>query len=183
MRPTGMPELDFKTVPSELSALRGPSRRSSWVRRVRASSWVAWIISVVAWILIVAVDVESVMCTGALTLLIGIYQIRPRLFREYRPLWALGIAECGVVILFISLVNIFSWSPSDAEVPFTLMGALFVLTTLPLVIHAWKHPPPLQLPWQCSYCGYLLFGLTESRCPECSTPFDPQHLGQHIPDN
>jgi len=26
---------------------------------------------------------------------------------------------------------------------------------------------------QCFRCGYLLMGLTEPRCPECGTPFDP----------
>lgn len=25
----------------------------------------------------------------------------------------------------------------------------------------------------CMNCGYLLYGLTENRCPECGTPFDP----------
>ncbi|HNQ24572.1 MAG TPA: hypothetical protein PKK06_15930 [Phycisphaerae bacterium] len=29
----------------------------------------------------------------------------------------------------------------------------------------------------CDKCGYLLIGLSESRCPECGRPFDPDPLG------
>ena len=29
---------------------------------------------------------------------------------------------------------------------------------------------------RCPTCGYLLLGLTESRCPECGTPFDPEYV-------
>ena len=27
---------------------------------------------------------------------------------------------------------------------------------------------------RCARCGYDLQGLTEPRCPECGTPFDPE---------
>ena len=33
-------------------------------------------------------------------------------------------------------------------------------------------PPPL-LPGRCRNCRYDLHGLSEPRCPECGTPFDP----------
>ena len=38
-------------------------------------------------------------------------------------------------------------------------------------------PPKQRNPWICVQCGYLLRGLTEPRCPECGTPFDPKLLG------
>ena len=28
----------------------------------------------------------------------------------------------------------------------------------------------------CGQCGYILLGLTEHRCPECGTPFDPEEV-------
>lgn len=31
-------------------------------------------------------------------------------------------------------------------------------------------------PGVCEKCGYNLTGLTEPRCPECGTPFAPEHL-------
>jgi len=34
----------------------------------------------------------------------------------------------------------------------------------------------------CSHCGYSLWGLTEPRCPECGTPFDPSLLTSQASD-
>lgn len=35
----------------------------------------------------------------------------------------------------------------------------------------------------CLHCGYSLCGLTENRCPECGTPFDPQEMaGSFLPE-
>ena len=46
----------------------------------------------------------------------------------------------------------------------------FVITlTLGLIFV--PQPPD---PGYCSKCGYNLRGLTEARCPECATPFDPK---------
>ena len=36
---------------------------------------------------------------------------------------------------------------------------------------------------RCVSCGYLLFGLTEPRCPECGRGFSPELLNAAIPDN
>jgi rubredoxin len=33
--------------------------------------------------------------------------------------------------------------------------------------------PAIAFHPQCEMCGYLLFGLSENRCPECGHPFDP----------
>ncbi len=32
----------------------------------------------------------------------------------------------------------------------------------------------------CLQCGYQLRGLTEHRCPECGTPFDPRALSKRL---
>jgi hypothetical protein len=34
---------------------------------------------------------------------------------------------------------------------------------------------------RCRKCGYLLYGLTEPRCPECGEPFDPSRLAGVLP--
>ncbi|MBN2559410.1 MAG: hypothetical protein JXQ75_00580 [Phycisphaerae bacterium] len=35
----------------------------------------------------------------------------------------------------------------------------------------------------CLHCGYSLRGLTENRCPECGTPFDPQEMASsYLPE-
>jgi len=58
--------------------------------------------------------------------------------------------------------------------------ALFVIALLAHGICAHirdaRHRPQDDTP-RCGKCGYILTGLTEARCPECFTPFDPESLG------
>lgn len=39
-----------------------------------------------------------------------------------------------------------------------------------------RHPLRSDTIPRCRKCGYNLTGLTEARCPECFTPFDPEQL-------
>lgn len=155
----------------------GPSRASK--RAVVTCRWLlvaGWLTCAVAWILVVAVDVESVVGTGPIIFSIGGAIIILGGIVQYRlAIWA-GVAHCGICVLFTALVNIFSWSPREAEMPFGIMGAVYVIASLPLTWWAFRRPPPTRQPWECRECGYLLFGLAEPRCPECGTTFDPQVL-------
>ena len=94
---------------------------------------------------------------------------------------ALGCAHCGLCVLFVALVNALNWGPSRASIPFTLMGLAYMIAALPACVYIWRHPPAHKPPWVCADCGYLLFGLTEPRCPECGRAFDPKRVAESSP--
>ncbi len=81
---------------------------------------------------------------------------------------------------------VYSFRPSlpggyvDAEL---VVSAILVLCLFSVLLYAsilrWRiiHPrAPEVLHLRCERCGYNLTGLTEPRCPECGTPFDPKLL-------
>lgn len=135
--------------------------------------WLGWAACAVALLLIVFYDVKSVVVTGPIIAVIGIASVPLGIRGKYA--WALlvGVANCAICLLFWMLVLTLDWSPQDAHVPFAVMGLAYTLATLPLAIRATRRAPASVSPWICVRCGYLLYGLSEPRCPECGTPFDP----------
>ncbi len=59
---------------------------------------------------------------------------------------------------------------------FALMCFLFALASAiaSLAVRPWAPAPRDHS--VCSKCDYALVGLTETRCPECGTPFDPDEI-------
>ena len=62
------------------------------------------------------------------------------------------------------------------------IGEAAVLTGQPVVRTIWwltscRLRPPRTRSETCPACGYLLFGLTKQRCPECGQPFTFEELG------
>jgi hypothetical protein len=88
----------------------------------RLAGALAWAAAAVTQVLIVTVDVESVVVMGPVIFLLGVATIvSSRRSRYPRAAW-LGVAHVGVCVLFVALVNVFDWSPRDAEWPFGIMG-------------------------------------------------------------
>lgn len=42
----------------------------------------------------------------------------------------LGVCHVSICVLFVVLVNLLSWGPGDAHVPFALMGACYTTAAL-----------------------------------------------------
>ncbi len=146
-----------------------------------AAAWVAWFACALAEVLIVFYDVESVIVTGPIILVLGLIGILIARFAGYL---ALALVCCGnalVCLLFFGLVVLLDWSPSEAETPFVVMGLLYVVGTLPIVCSLARWAPRALNPWECVNCCYLLYGLAEPRCPECGEPFDPSLLNAECP--
>ncbi len=91
-----------------------------------------------------------------------------------RNYWALLVA----VTLLGASVALFALRQARVNVmdesgPLLGIGVLFFLAEAPFVWFAWVKTPVLPSnPNKCRNCGYLLYGLTEARCPECGTPCD-----------
>lgn len=151
----------------------GATRRGRWVQGTRWLLWIGWAVCALAWVLIAAVDVESVVGTGPALFLIGLATVVAGARARYPAAWGLGLAHCAICIVFVALINLLSWNPSQAAGPFTVMGLAYTVVTLPICIIVFGRPPQVHEPWECAQCGYMLFGLREPRCPECGLAFDP----------
>ena len=159
-----------------------PGYRRRWHLRITRLSLLfgtAW--AVIAWICIFGMGARSVVFTGPILFLTGLYCVYSGWRLSYRGALLLGSAQAGVVLLFVVLVNLLSWGPNEAKKPFIGMGAVYLLAVIPASIHAWSHPPRLIIPGECERCGYILFGLREPRCPECGLPFDPAAWPEQTP--
>ena len=98
-------------------------------RALRVCVILAWAACVLAWMLIVGVDVISVIATGPIiALLAGMVAVRGLIERR-AGFTVLGAAHLGICLLFIVLVNLFRWSPGEAQKPFTVIGALHVVAS------------------------------------------------------
>ncbi|MBP7937183.1 MAG: hypothetical protein KA354_21270 [Phycisphaerae bacterium] len=139
-----------------------------------------WFTCMIAWGLIALVDVESVLVTGPILLLVGLLSVIAGLLAKYSRAVVVGACYAGVSLLFFLLVVIFDWGPGEAKEPFLWMGAAFIVLVVPLFTAAWKIPPS-PAPYECARCGYLLYGLAEPRCPECGTPFPLEKLAMMKP--
>jgi hypothetical protein len=92
--------------------------------------------------------------------------------------WPIGFSHIAICAFFFFLVWEGQWGPSDAQRPFEIMSLVYTMALLPLTYWALKNSPRVASPWECRRCGYLLFGLTTPRCPECGEAFDPALLEQ-----
>ena len=61
------------------------------------------------------------------------------------------------------------------SIPLIVCLPLFGAYPLMALIRVWRRRRRRKL-GLCTECGYSLRGLTESRCPECSTKFDPSTM-------
>jgi len=98
----------------------------------RALRWfviIAWLVCVIALGLIVNVDVETVIVTGPLIAILGLMVLLRGLLDRRSAFAIIGAAHIGICLLFVTLVNVWNWSPADATKPFTLMGMAHVLGT------------------------------------------------------
>lgn len=123
--------------------------------------------------LILGADVRTVLITGPLLSIVGLITTVVAHRARYRTAVFIGAAHCAICVLFVALVNLFQWSPDRAVRPFEVMGTVFTAAVGAATWFALRHPPRFVEPWTCIGCGYLLYGLTEARCPECGRPFEP----------
>lgn len=157
-----------------------PSLAASPASRMRPSvrwavnlGWASWCVIAATELLIVFYDVEIVIFAGPIICAIALAGIILAIRGKYPPLALLGTAHIAVSLLFVGLVNTLSWSPSEAERPFAVMGGVYALGSFAWTWQLARRAPRVRDPGRCANCGYLLFGLSVPRCPECGQPFDP----------
>ena len=157
-------------------ATNAPWRYSSLVRATRWLIIVAALTSMSS-ILVVYVQTERVMITGGLLLLLGLTTSVLAWRGRYPMALFVGIAHCAIVGICVTAVNICSWGPRQAKIPFLWIGIIYNCSLAPTSWIALRRAPRIHTPGLCKECGYILHGLIEPRCPECGTAFDPATLG------
>jgi hypothetical protein len=123
-------------------------------------------------------DTETVVISGPALVLVSLWIFVTGWVARYQWTRTLACAHLVLVIFLAVLVETNNWSPRRAWEPFLFICTPYVVAALAATWYVYRHPPPSKIPpsWNCRACGYLLFGLSENRCPECNTPFDRADL-------
>ena len=107
---------------ADAAADRAHRRRRVWIRVGRVCAAAAWAWSLAAWAVMARVTVESVLFTGPVLLALGLVIVLAGVLTRRTLFLALGAAHCAVCVLFVVLVNVNHWGPSEALGPFTFLG-------------------------------------------------------------
>lgn len=95
--------------------------------RLRIVAATASAVCLIATVLIITVDVESVVITGPLIFILGVLLLI-RAVRANAPRYMiLGALHCAICLLFFMLVQLLHWGPPDASKPFAVMGTLYTI--------------------------------------------------------
>ena len=131
-----MPE-PIPVIPLDYAHSPGTREGGRWALALRWLLPAGMLCCAVAWGLI-RFEVESVLFTGPVLLGTGVATLLGGLRTRRWLCRVIGAAHCGIVVLFVSLVNVRNWSPGQAELPFTLMGLLYMALVAYPTWLAWR---------------------------------------------
>lgn len=143
---------------------------------IRVLLVLSWLTCVVGTLLIPTVDVETIMGSGPILAGLGIITCTAGAFARHWRACFVGLLHVSFCLFIFLLIVGLGWSPDQAHHRVLTIASVYALAVIPLSIWAWFGPSRQRSPWFCLQCGYFLRGLTEARCPECGTPFDPKLL-------
>ena len=116
-------------IPLEYAKPAAPASRT-WRTIVLVCHLLALSCCVIAWLLILLVDVESVIGTGPALFALGLLLIIGGAIVRSGVALGFGAAHVAICLLFFGLVNLLDWSPGDAEGPFEAIGGAYTATAL-----------------------------------------------------
>jgi len=96
------------------------------------------ILTCVAGIALLLVHTETVIASGPVIALLGIWLIIQGFKRHQRLRLILGGLHCMICALFLVMVNLWHWSPRDAHLPFLAMSVIHTLIAGGLVLAMWQ---------------------------------------------
>jgi hypothetical protein len=122
--------LDYQK-PSE-----GEARTRLWRRLNRIALVAGAAVALGGWVAVIS-DVHAVLVAGPLLLCIAAVMVVGGLWRKQPWIWGIGLAHCGVCLLFVALVNLLHWGPRQAQEPFRTLAAAYNLLSVPVTVWAW----------------------------------------------
>lgn len=129
--------------------------------------------------LILFIHVETVVGTGPIESALGLGILIIAMIYRHLVGIVLGASMIGISVLMFLLVLTLHWSPSDAKLPFSFIASIYMLFNLPMTAYLLARPPVLYQEWQCTGCGYLIYGLQSPLCPECGSNLDPKLVAKY----
>lgn len=147
-------------------------RSRRWLRLSMAAMWAAWgSIVITAVVLGMRAQEWIALCAFAIISL-SVLEIVCGLLVGYGAPVLLGWANLtgGFAAIVVTGLAIVTWPSAERWGPAAMLAVL-ALCLLPFVSLSYRRRPSIRNPWLCRKCGYMLYGLTESRCPECGTEF------------
>jgi len=142
----------------------------------------ALVVNIIGWVVCLK-DIDTAVMLGLLDGLLGFILFIIGLIARYRWAWVIGLAHFALPQAMFGLVALFNMGPLQARPAFLRADAVFLVIVVPLsIIGCYRGPASraFKRPGICCKCGYPLSALTEPRCPECGTPFDPKLLGGRL---
>jgi hypothetical protein len=103
-------------------------------RYLRVAEIVSITACVIAWAFLTFVDVESVLVSGPVLFLLGAALFVGGLVHRDRRSVVFGAAHASVCLLFVGLVNLFGWGPSEAKHPFALLGGIYAMGLVGIIV-------------------------------------------------
>ena len=113
-------------IPLEYAQPTTARRARAWWLAARACVVLCGLCLFVGWVLLFF-DVETVIVTGPLLFVLGLALAVSAWRLKLMPAVMLGIGHCSICVLFVTLVNVRNWSPSEAEIPFRVLGGFYLL--------------------------------------------------------
>lgn len=123
---TEMQSEPLRVIPLDYAAPGSRRPHRFWWLAARWSLGLSLLCLLVGWVLMFF-DVETVIVTGPILMLLGFMLALSALRLRLVLVMLLGIAHCTICVLFFMLVNLFSWSPREAEIPFRVMTGIYTL--------------------------------------------------------
>jgi len=120
-------------IPLQYATAETGGRRISVVFLACAGG--GWLACGTTWLLILLWDIKVVILAGPV-IFAGLAALAGGLHARADWVSAAGIAHCSICALFLALVNLLRWGPSDAREPFLFMGAAYCALALPLTVMA-----------------------------------------------
>ena len=124
----------IRVLPLEYSAIVDERRGHP---RLWLLAHLAWIICLVATLLIAGVDVESVIVTGPVIAAAGVTLLISAVRVRSTPHIILGATHVAICLLFFVLVQQLQWGPRQATGPFAIMGTIYtaVCAAMTVLLH------------------------------------------------
>jgi len=82
-------------------------------------------------------DIESIVVTGPVLFLIGIFLALCNRQHEHLTSLAFGLSGPAISIICLALINLLNWSPTDAQHPVSIIAAVYTTIALPTGLFLW----------------------------------------------
>ena len=161
---------------------RAPNPVADQLRQRKLAQVCRWLIPasflacLLAWVALVVEATLDAVVLGLLAIALAILTSAVGRQCRYHAVWTFVRIYVYLAISFLLYSGLSALAPAETAafygVYVALTGAYVGMAGI-LSHRAWARPPRFKThTWVCAGCGYLLYGLTEPRCPECGREFN-----------